>query len=129
MILVFLLTYYRSPSHLSRSIEYLKNYLLYVSFIIPYRNTELHPAYLLAVVRVVHGTEEVHSYIRKAVLQSKVPNISIDNVDQENGEMEGIETNLNGVWTLSLGTRIFDGNFEGIKVIFAAQLKHIFMRV
>ena len=63
------------------------------------------------------------------MLQSKVPNISIDNVDQENGEMEGIETNLNGVWTLSLGTRIFDGNFEGIKVIFAAQVKHIFMRV
>ena len=102
---------------------------VYVSLIFPFRNTELHHAYLLAVVRVVHGTEEVHSYIRKAVLQSKVPNISIDNVDQETGEMEGIETNLNGVWTLSLGTRIFDGNFEGIKVIFAAQRKQIFMRV
>ena len=111
------------------NIEYLKKYLLYVYLIFPFRNTELHHAYLLAVVRVVHGTEEVHSYIRKAVLQSKVPNISIDNVDQETGEMEGIETNLNGVWTLSLGTRIFDGNFEGIKVIFAAQMKYIFMRV
>lgn len=63
------------------------------------------------------------------MLQSKVPNLSIDNVNQETGDDECIETNLNGVWTLSLGTRIFDGNFEGIKVIFAAQLKNIFTSV
>ena len=100
-----------------------------ICLIFPYRNTELDHAYLLAVVRVVHGTEEVHSHIRKAVLQSKVPNLSIDNVNQETGDDECIETNLNGVWTLSLGTRIFDGNFEGIKVIFAAQLKNIFTSV
>ena len=111
------------------TLYYLKKYLLYVSFIFPYRNTELDRANLLAVVRVVHGTEEVHSYIRKAVLQSKVPNISVDNVHKETGEEECIETNVNGVWTLSLGTRIFDGNFEGIKVIFAAQLKHILIRI
>ena len=63
------------------------------------------------------------------MLQSKVPNLSNDNVNQETGYDECIETNLNGVWTLSLGTRIFDGNFEGIKVIFAAQLKNIFTSV
>ena len=120
-----------TPFHVASlyMIGYLKKYLLYVSFIFPYRNTELDRANLLAVVRVVHGTEEVHSYIRKAVLQSKVPNISVDNVHKEIGEEECIETSVNGVWTLSLGTRIFDGNFEGIKVIFAALLKHILMRI
>ena len=63
------------------------------------------------------------------MLQSKVPNLSNDNVNQETGDDECIETNLNGVWTLSLGTRIFDGNFEGIKVIAAARQKNIFTSV
>ena len=73
-----------------------------------------------AVVRVVHGTEDVHSVIRR-VCVPEANNLSDDNVDADavNAESnESSETNVNGVWSLSIGSRLFDTNFEAIQVVF-----------
>ena len=77
-----------------------------------------------AVIRVVHGTEEVHTLIRKAMLRilPKIGN-SFNNPEvhendniKENETEEHLETSVNGVWCLSVGFRLFESNFEAIKV-------------
>ena len=74
------------------------------------------------VIRVVHGTQDVHSVIRKICTpdQSKIDVENTKNTEDAEGntnEMDDIlETNVNGVWTLSIGSRPFDTHFEGIKV-------------
>ena len=75
-------------------------------------------------VRVVHGTEDVHTIIRKAILH-KPANCSIDTEVQEKDNTQDpekediLETQINGVWCLSVGFRIFEPDFEGIKVFIA----------
>ena len=74
------------------------------------------------VIRVVHGTQDVHSVIRKICTpdKSKIDAEHTQNTEDTEGntnETENVlETNANGVWTLSIGSRPFDTNFEGIKV-------------
>ena len=71
---------------------------------------------------MVHGTEEVHSTIRKICVQetsdidTSNPTNKEDTVENTN-DNEGVsETNVNGVWTLSIGSIPFDKDFKGIKV-------------
>ena len=79
---------------------------------------------LSTVIKVVHGTEEVHSIIRKTIvpdMSNIVEKNTKNNDDTEKNENDNesvLETNVNGVWTLSIGSIPFDKNFEGIKVSF-----------
>ena len=76
-----------------------------------------------AIVQVVHGTEDVHSIIRKVCVpgtnnlsdNKEIDKGDIDATNAENNEI--LETNVNGVWSLSIGYRLFDTNFEAIQVI------------
>ena len=77
-------------------------------------------------VRVVHGTEDVHTFIRKAILR-KPATFSTDtevyekDKNQEIDEEDILETKINGVWCLSVGLRIFEPDFEAIKVIIVKE--------
>ena len=73
---------------------------------------------------MVHGTEEVYSVIRTAVLTEsysetqKPRNTTHQEISDESAIPEEIlETSVNGVWSLSLDTRLFAPNFEAVKVI------------
>ena len=77
---------------------------------------------LSTVIKVVHGTEEVHSTIRKVCVE-ETSNVDAnnptnkENTDGNTNDNEGVsETNANGVWTLSIGSIPFDKDFKGIKV-------------
>ena len=76
---------------------------------------------------MVHGTEEVHSLIRQAAIPNDL-NVNINNVnkssrrepnDQVQEEPSGdiLETSVNGVWSLFIGSRLFGKDFEAVKVI------------
>ena len=77
---------------------------------------------LCAAIKVVHGTEEVHSTIRKICVQEKSDidaNNPINKEDTDgntNDNESASETNVNGVWTISIGSIPFDKDFRGIKV-------------
>ena len=97
--------------------------LLKLNFYTIFRNLpSLAQESLSTVIKVVHGTEEVHSTIRKVCVQ-ETSNIDAhnptnkENTDGNTNDNEGVsETNVNGVWTLSIGSIPFDKDFEGIKV-------------
>ena len=69
-------------------------------------------------------TQRMDSVIRKicAPDKSKIDVENTKNTEETEGNTNEIddilETNVNGVWTLSIGSRPFDTNFEGIKVNF-----------
>ena len=77
---------------------------------------------LSTAIKVVHGTEEVHSTIRKICVQETSDidannHIIKEDTDGNTNANEGVsETNNNGVWTLSIGSIPFDKDFKGIKV-------------
>ena len=83
-------------------------------------------------VRVVHGTEDVHTLIRKAILHKPANHSSDTEVHEKDNnqdiEMEDVlETKINGVWCLSVGFRIFEPDFEAIKVIMVKELTLILL--
>ena len=93
------------------------------------RNPQTNPQSQDAMVRVVHGTEDVHALIRKAVAPkaSTSSNCQPENDNNQNQEHEEVlETNVNGVWSLLLGSRMFDTGFEAIKVIPPKSIIHSF---
>ena len=106
-------------------INYNSSYLCFLPpiFYIIFRNLPtLAQQSLSTAIKVVHGTEEVHSTIRKICVQ-EISDIDTSNptnkedTDESTNDNEGVsETNVNGVWTLSIGSIAFDKDFKGIKV-------------
>ena len=79
-------------------------------------------------IRVVHGTEEVHSVIRRTVMYKPSNTRSRnafhssecheqDPIIENEGE-ETLETNENGVWSLMIGDRLFENNFGATEVVY-----------
>ena len=100
-----------------------KHCFLQLNFYTIFRNLpSLAQQSLSTVIKVVHGTEEVHSTIRKVCVE-ETSNVDAnnptnkENTDGDTNDNEGLlETNVNGVWTLSIGSIPFDKDFKGIKV-------------
>ena len=96
---------------------------LQINFYVIFRNLpSLACQSLCAAIKVVHGTEEVHSTIRKVCVHEKSDidannPISKEDTDGNTNDNESAsETNVNGVWTISIGSIPFDKDFRGIKV-------------
>lgn len=72
-------------------------------------------------IRVVHGTKEVHEIIRKSA--SEVLKLSIAKTDPETeaetetsvDDNQVKETSKSGVWSLSLANKIFSGDFSTLE--------------
>ena len=98
------------------------------SYFYIFRDTPSVRQRLIGMIRVVHGTEDVHALIRRAVLSkatnSKTKHVFSKNRQvQENDQIQGdehgeiLETNMNGVWSLMMGSRLFESNFKAVEVI------------
>ena len=107
------------------TIKFISCYLLIysrISFFVSRNISSLAQQCQSTVIRVVHGTQDVHSVIRKICIpdKSKIDVENSKNTEDTEGNIDEIEnileTNANGVWILSIGSRPFDTNFEGIKV-------------
>ena len=104
-----------------------------------FRNANPVLQHLNGMIRVVHGTEDVYSVIRRTVMY-KPSNTRSKNDFQSSechehgpiGENEGeetLETNENGVWSLLIGDRLFENNFEAAEVVYTTLILFILMKM